>query len=172
MCRKLGRIRQNEHTLLIWLFEVLTVIYHSCKTKRTFPYFLFYQGPITYIDMMSSFSNFHTVSIFSSGALSLTAITLNRVVGTMMPKLANILELNRSIVYCILVVIWLISFGAAIPTFDYRRYDVSYMFWASLNTKWDLYNVLICFRPHISRITHYSFVQRVSFVILLKKIQK
>ena len=75
--------------------------------------------------MMSSFSNFHTVSIFSSGALSLAAITLNRVVGTMMPKLANILELNRSIVYCILVAIWLISFGTAIPTFDYRRYDVS-----------------------------------------------
>ena len=75
--------------------------------------------------MMSSFSNFYTVSIFSSGALSLTAITLNRVVGTMMPKLANILELNRSIVYCILVAIWLISFGTAIPTFDYRRYDVS-----------------------------------------------
>ena len=65
--------------------------------------------------------------MFMSGALSLTAITLlNRVVGIMMPKLANILELNRSIVYCILVVIWLISFGAAIPTFDYRRYDVSF----------------------------------------------
>ena len=31
-------------------------------------------------------------------------------------------------------------------------------------------NVLICFRPHISRITHYSFVQRVSFVKLLNKI--
>ena len=105
-----------------------------------------------------------------SGALSLTAITLNRLVGIMMPKLANILELNRSIVYCILGVIWLISFGAAIPTFDYRRYDVRYMFWACLNTKWDLYNVLICFRPHISRITHSSFVQRVSFVKLLNKI--
>ena len=113
---------------------------------------------------------FNTVSMFMSGALSLTAITLNRLVGIMMPKLANILELNRSIVYCILGVIWLISFGAAIPTFDYRRYDVRYMFWACLNTKWDLYNVLICFRPHISRITHYSFVQRVSFVKSLNKI--
>ena len=69
---------------------------------------------------------FNTVSMFMSGALSLTAITLNRLVGIMMPKLANILELNRSIVYCILGVIWLISFGAAIPTFDYRRYDVSF----------------------------------------------
>ena len=68
--------------------------------------------------------------MFVSGALSLTAITLNRVVGIMMPKLANILELNNSIVYAILAVIWLISFGSAIPTFDYRRFDVSSMFGA------------------------------------------
>ena len=59
------------------------------------------------------------VAIFVSGALSLTVITLNRVTGIVMPKLANILESNRLIVYIILAVIWLISFGVAVPTFLY-----------------------------------------------------
>ena len=65
-----------------------------------------------------------SVSIFLSGALSLSAITLNRVIGIVMPKLADILELNPLIVYAILISIWLISFGTAIPNFSYRDYKV------------------------------------------------
>ena len=65
-----------------------------------------------------------SVSIFLSGALSLSAITLNRVIGIVMPKLADILELNPLIVYAILISIWLISFGIAAPNFSYRQYKV------------------------------------------------
>ena len=65
------------------------------------------------------------VTIFLSGALSLTAITFNRVIGIAMPRLANMLEMNRYIVYAILAFIWIVSLGTAVPTFDYRRYNVS-----------------------------------------------
>ena len=65
------------------------------------------------------------VTIFLSGALSLTAITFNRVIGIAMPRLANMLEMNRFIVYAILALIWILSFGTAVPTFNYRRYDVT-----------------------------------------------
>ena len=41
-----------------------------------------------------------------------------------MPKLADILELNPLIVYAILISIWLISFGTAVPNFSYRQYKV------------------------------------------------
>ena len=67
---------------------------------------------------------FFSVAIFLSGALSLTAITLNRVIGIVMPKLADILELNPLIVYAALISIWLISFGTAVPNFSYRQYKV------------------------------------------------
>ena len=61
------------------------------------------------------------------GALSLTAITLNRVIGIAMPRLANMLEFNRFIVYVILAFIWIVSLGTAVPTFEYRRYNVSFI---------------------------------------------
>ena len=65
-----------------------------------------------------------SVAIFLSGALSLTAITLNRVIGIAMPTLADTLELNPLITYAILISIWLISFGTAVPNFFYREYKV------------------------------------------------
>ena len=68
---------------------------------------------------------FTLVTFLLSGALSLTVITLNRVIGIVFPKLADIIHLNLLSVYAILAVIWLISFGAAVPTFSYRQYDVS-----------------------------------------------
>ena len=75
--------------------------------------------------MYKNISSF-IVTIFLSGALSLTAITLNRVIGIAMPRLANMLEMNRFIVYAILAFIWIVSFGTAVPTFNFRRYDVYY----------------------------------------------
>ena len=44
-----------------------------------------------------------------------------------MPRLANMLEFNRYIVYVILAFIWIVSLGTAVPTFDYRRYNVSFI---------------------------------------------
>ena len=66
------------------------------------------------------------VTIFLSGALSLTAITFNRVIGIAMPRLANMLEMNRYIVYAILAFIWIISLGTAVPTFNFRRFNVNF----------------------------------------------
>ena len=61
-----------------------------------------------------------------SGAFSLTIITLNKVIGIMMPNLANILISNRGIVYATLVGIWTISICSAAPSVFFREYDVSY----------------------------------------------
>ena len=68
---------------------------------------------------------FPSVTIFVSGALSLSVITLNRVFGIVMPKFANLLEFNRFLVYTILAVIWLISIGASVPALYFRKYHVS-----------------------------------------------
>ena len=60
-----------------------------------------------------------------SGALSLTVITLNRIIGIVMPRFANLLKLNRFSVYSILAVVWTLSFAAAAPSFYFRKYYVS-----------------------------------------------
>ena len=60
-----------------------------------------------------------------SGALSLTVITLNRIIGIVMPRFANLLKLNRLSVYSILAVVWTLSFAAAAPCFYFRKYYVS-----------------------------------------------
>ena len=43
-----------------------------------------------------------------------------------MPRLANMLEMNRYIVYAILASIWIISLGTAVPTFNFRRFNVNF----------------------------------------------
>ena len=36
------------------------------------------------------------------------------------------LEMNRYIVYAILASIWIISIGTAVPTFNFRRFNVNF----------------------------------------------
>ena len=91
------------------LYILSTMIFKRCTQTLTF----------------KSNISYSIVTIFLSGALSLTAITFNRVIGIAMPRLANMLEMNRYIVYAILAFIWIVSLGTAVPTFDYRRYNVS-----------------------------------------------
>ena len=67
-----------------------------------------------------------SVTFFVAGAFSLTIITLNKVIGIMMPNLANILISNRGIAYATLVGIWTISVCSAAPSVFFREYDVSY----------------------------------------------
>ena len=55
----------------------------------------------------------------------MTIITLIKVIGIMMPNLANILISYRCIVYATLVGIWTISIGSAAPSIFFREYDVS-----------------------------------------------
>ena len=71
------------------------------------------------------------VAFLNSGALSLTVLTLNRVIGIVMPKLANTLKLNLLSVYSILAVVWMISFAAAAPGYFFRQY------WVSTSRKWN-----------------------------------
>ena len=82
------------------------------------------------------------VTIFLSGALSLTAITFNRVIGIAMPRLANMLEMNRYIVYAILAFIWIISLGTAVPTFNFRRFNVNFSNFCMHTFKNKLKNIL------------------------------
>ena len=108
----------------------------------------------------------YLVTIFVSGALSLTVITLNRVIGIAMPRVADVLELNRFIVYTILVVIWLISIGTAVPTYLYQAYQVG-SYW-NLNQEYSDEDSIenVCFRLQNSRIILYSAANKVKNIKL------
>ena len=104
--------------------DVLFTNYYLGKVCCFLSPFLTGKSKLTLTQQYEIKAYFFSVSIFLSGALSLSAITLNRVIGIVMPKLADILELNPLIVYAILISIWLISFGTAVPNFSYRQYKV------------------------------------------------
>ena len=78
------------------------------------------------------------MTFFVAGAFSLTIITLIKVIGIMMPNLANILISYPCIVYATLVGIWTISIGSAAPSIFFREYDVSthLIIYASLPQAW------------------------------------
>ena len=95
--------------------------------------------------LMLSNISYSIVTIFLSGALSLTAITFNRVIGIAMPRLANMLEMNRYIVYAILASIWIISLGTAVPTFNFRRFNVNFSNHFCMNTSQSIVLIFIRF---------------------------
>lgn len=71
---------------------------------------------------MCRITPFFTVVFLVAGALSLTVITINRIVGIVFPKLANLLQMNFLSVYIILGLVWVVACAAAAPTFTFRDY--------------------------------------------------
>lgn len=74
-----------------------------------------------------------SVTFLVAGALNLTIISLNKVIGIMMPKVANVLISNRCIVYATLVSIWAISVVSAVWSFFFKEYNVSYLKFHKIN---------------------------------------
>ena len=62
-----------------------------------------------------------------AGSCSLSLISLTRLLGIVWPS-SHLNNLTCRTVYLILVTIWVLAFGAAVPTELYRRYWVRY--WA------------------------------------------
>ena len=69
---------------------------------------------------------FFSVGLFLCGALSLVVVTLNRVLGIVFPKGANLFKFNRKAVYCVMVLIWILSFGTAYHSTKFKSYYVSF----------------------------------------------